>query len=531
MCNADVRSIKGLALLISVCSLLASCELGIDQSTLVKPNYELLAPCARPDRAEATSIVLESLCGTLSVYEDRASNSGRKIDLNIMLIPATSSVVKPDPIFFLAGGPGQAAVEMGPLLFSRLSKLRRERDVVLVDQRGTGLSNSLACEPEENTPMLDDLSYEEILSVQQLMIRKCLGQYDANPALYTTPIAMDDLNEVRTSLGYRDINLYGISYGTRAALVYLRRHESSVRSVILDSVVPMSMKVGEMVAVDAQASFEMLLADCQAQVHCAEAFPQFEQHFNTLMDRLKDSPEDVTIVHPRTGELIEGKLSDKNIAQMLRGILYDRDLSTLIPLAIEEAYKGNYQPLVTSNFVFSGGDGNESSGMSIGMMASVLCSEDLSLVSTPTEAKNFDNPIYQSLKPVCEFWPKGTLPDGYFEPVSSDKPALLLSGEFDPITPPKYGWEASATLSNSEHVVVPGVGHAASLRGCVPEIMRDFVETIEPKQLSTSCVMNLDRPPFFTSFAGAVTSVNPGEQVANKNSSNSAAEEMTEDTL
>ena len=156
MCNADVRSFKSLALLISVCSLLASCELGIDQSTLVKPNYELLAPCARPDRAEATSIVLESLCGKLSVYEDRVSNSGRKIDLNIMLIPATSSVVKPDPIFFLAGGPGQAAVEMGPLLFSRLSKLRRERDVVLVDQRGTGLSNSLACEPEENTPMLDD---------------------------------------------------------------------------------------------------------------------------------------------------------------------------------------------------------------------------------------------------------------------------------------------------------------------------------------------------------------------------------------
>ena len=164
-------------------------------------------------------------------------------------------------------------------------------------------------------------------------------------------------------------------------------------------------------------------------------------------------------------------------------------------------------------------------------MASVLCSEDLSLVSTPGEAKNFDNPIYQSLKPVCEFWPKGTLPDGYFEPVSSDKPVLLLSGEFDPITPPKYGWEASATLSNSEHVLVPGVGHAASLRGCVPEIMRDFVETIEPKQLSTSCVMNLDRPPFFTSFAGAVTSVNPGEQVANEHSSNSAAEEMTEDTL
>ena len=505
MHHADLRLFRSLAILSGLFLLLSGCELGVDQSTRVKPNYDLLAPCGRPERAQATSIVLESLCGTISVYEDRVSNTGRKIDLNIMLIPATSSVVKPDPIFFLAGGPGQAAVEVGPVLFSRLSKLRRERDVVLVDQRGTGLSNSLACEPDEATPVLDELGYEEILSIQQALLKTCLSQYDANPALYTTPIAMDDLNEVRTSLGYREINLYGISYGTRAALVYLRRHEASVRSVILDSVVPMSMKVGEMVAVDAQSSFQMLLADCQSQTGCAEAFPALEQHFRELLVRLSALPEDVIIIHPRTGEPIKGKVTRNHITQMLRGILYDRDLSSLVPLAIEEAYLGNYQPLVTSNFVFSGGDDNEGSGMSIGMMASVLCSEDLSLVSAPGQAKYFDNPMYRSLKPVCEFWPTGTIPTGYFEPVSSDKPVLLLSGKFDPITPPKYGWQAAATLSNSEHVVVPGVGHAASLRGCVPEIMRDFIETIEPKLIETSCVMNLDRPPFFTNFAGAVT--------------------------
>jgi pimeloyl-ACP methyl ester carboxylesterase len=502
---AGLRPFESFAILGSLFLLLSGCELGVDQSTLVKPNYDLLAPCGRPEQAQATSIVLESLCGTISVYEDRASNTGRKIDLNIMLIPAASSVVKPDPIFFLAGGPGQAAVEVGPLLFSRLSKLRRERDVVLVDQRGTGLSNSLACEPDEAAPVLDELSYEEILLTQQALLQTCLSQYEANPALYTTPIAMDDLNEVRTTLGYRDINLYGISYGTRAALVYLRRHESSVRSVILDSVVPMSMKVGEMVAVDAQASFQMLLADCQSQAHCAEAFPALEQHFNELLGRLKAQSEDVTIVHPRTGEFISGKVTQNHVTQMLRGILYDRDLSSLVPLAIEEAYLGNYQPLVTSNFVFSGGDDNEGSGMSIGMMASVLCSEDLSLVSAPGQAKHFDNPMFRSLKPVCEFWPTRGIPLDYFEPVSSDKPVLLLSGKFDPITPPKYGWQAAATLSNSEHVVVPGVGHAASLRGCVPEIMRDFIETIEPSKIDTSCVMNLDRPPFFTTFAGALS--------------------------
>ncbi len=479
--------------------LLCGCELGVDQSTLVNPNYDLLTNCARPEQAAITGIVLESLCGVVSVYENRESQAGRKIDLNIMLIPATTAVVKPDPIFFLAGGPGQSAGQTGPYLFSRLGRLRRERDIVLVDQRGTGESNSLACLPETDFGLLDDISIEEMEAAQTLMLKKCLVEFDAEPSLYTTPIAMDDLDEVRRVLGYRQINLFGMSYGTRAALVYLRRHGDTVRSAVLDGVAPLSMSVPANIAVDAQSAFDILLKDCIKQTGCAEAFPNLLEHFHALVQHLAVSPRTATISHPRTGEQITGPVHAVIVNRLIRAVMYDRTLSSLVPLAIEEAYQGNFQPLTTLAYSFSG----ENTQMSNGMMASVLCAEDMRRVSQPNDTDDFENVIFSSLSSICEYWPKGNIPDNYFDPVTSDVPILLLSGKFDPVTPPKYAWNAAETLSNHEHIVVPGVGHGTSLQGCVPDILEAFFESANPKGLNIGCVSDLSRPPFFTSFAGA----------------------------
>ncbi|MDP6026219.1 MAG: alpha/beta hydrolase [Pseudomonadales bacterium] len=494
-------------LLLACSLLLAGCGLGVDQSTLVKPNYDLLTRCERPERAEITGIVSESLCGTISVYEDRVSQQGRKIDLNIMLIPASTAVVKPDPIFFLAGGPGQSAVQVGPYVFTLLSKLRRERDVVLVDQRGTGMSNSLACEADIEGELLD-VTLDEAAAIQLEMMRDCLSEYDANPALYTTPVAMDDLNEVREVLGYRDVNIIGGSYGTRAALVYLRRHKDSVRSIVLDGVAPLTIPIPANIALDAQSAFELLLADCEAQERCFAAFPDLEEHFRALVVDLKQNPRTETIVHPRTGESITGPVDPLIINRLVRAVMYDRTVSSLLPLAIEQAYQGNFQPLVTLGYSFTG-DGSD---MSAGMMASVLCSEDMRRVSQPGHSEDFDNAIYALLEPVCEFWPMGEIPEDYFEPVVSDVPVLLLSGKLDPVTPPKYGWEASATLSNSEHIVVPGVGHGTMLQGCVPDLLEDFIINRSAKTAKLGCVSDLSRPPFFTSFAGPTALDSEGDQ-------------------
>jgi len=490
--------------------LLSACELGKNPSDDISPNYHLLSDCEKSEDADDAYILEEALCGKISVFENRKSASGRRIDLNIMLLPATSPLVKPDPIFYLAGGPGQAAVDSGPSLFRLLKAVRRERDVILVDQRGTGESNSLACELDISIRESMSITTKEFETRQTEKLKSCLDEYDADPRLYTTPIAMDDLNEVREVLGYGQINLYGISYGTRAALVYVRRHEATVRSMIIDSVVPLTMAIPKNVANDAQSAFERLLADCKAQAGCHEAYPDLHLHLQELVDRLAQHPEEVTVIHPRTGESITGSLDPLMIGRIIRGVLYDRTLSRLLPLAIEEAYKSNFQPLSTLGYAFGGGD--DGLGMSLGMMSSVLCSEDMNLVLEPLDAIDFDNALYSTLNPICQFWPKGDIPDGYFNPVVSDVPTLITSGELDPITPPKYGFEAAETLSNSRHIIVEGIGHAVTPHGCIPKLMQEFLDELDPQNLDTTCTEKLKRMPFFTSFAGPLYSKDEAKQ-------------------
>ncbi len=479
---------------------LTGCGLDDNDGGKLTPRYHLLSPCQKPENDPFGSIIQESLCGTVYVFENRDSRQGRKIGLNVMVLPSTTSATKSDPIFLLAGGPGQSAVTAGPSLYYRLNVLRKGRDIVLVDQRGTGKSNSLACELDIPLDEQFDLTVAEAMDRQIDLLKKCLKDYDADPSLYTTPIAMDDLNEVREVLGFEKINLVGISYGTRAGLVYLRRHEESVRSLVLDAVVPMTLPIPKNVAIDAQSAFNQLLQDCQNQPGCQDAYPDLYDHFQQLVERLKQSPESVTAHHPRTGERVTGRIDPLLISRLVRSIMYNRTLSRLLPLVIEQAYDGNYQPLSALAYSMTG----DESTLSTGMMISVLCAEDMKLVKSPNNSKDFDNPIYDLAAAACQFWPTGSVPENYFEPVTSSVPVLLTSGTLDPITPPKYGWEAAATLENSEHIIVPGVGHGSIVTGCMPDVVADFINNPEPGKIKAACSGNLHRPPFFTSFAGTL---------------------------
>lgn len=480
--------------------LTGGCEFGTDPSQLISPNYHLLGECERPDLVESSALVSDALCGSFEVFEDRDDKTGRKIGLNVMLLPATTAVVKPDPIFFLAGGPGQSAVDLGVRLFSPLRKSRRERDIVLVDQRGTGKSNSLGCNPDETNYQNWEFSFDEATAKIVSDLKTCLEELDANPALYTTPIAMDDLDEIRQILGYQDINLLGGSYGTRAAFVYLRRHGETVRSAVLDGVAPMSMPIPANIAVDAQSAFDLVLKDCKEQSVCNSAFPDLEIHFRELLERLKTAAPVVEVFHPRTQEKVEWKIESTTVNAVLRSVLYDRTLSTLIPLAIEEAYRENYQPIATLGFAFA----PEGAVLNLGMMSSVLCAEDMNIVDRPNHTADFDNVIYTMLEPICEFWPKGEIPESYFDPVTSDVPILMLSGKLDPVTPPRYAWEAGTTLTNVEHVVVSGVGHGVMIHGCVPDLIADFFDDPDPGSVKAACTSTLVRKDFFTSFSGPV---------------------------
>jgi len=476
-------------------------------ATTIK-NYSMLSPCERSINPRFASIVSESLCGTIAVWEDRESQAGRQIELNIMVIPAVSPGPLPDPIFFLAGGPGQAATEIGPYLVAILGNLRQDRDIILVDQRGTGKSNPLDCapdDPEELDQM--DLTLERVGSIQVDMMKSCLEKFDANPALYTTPIAMDDLNEVRETLGLDKINLIGGSYGTRAALVYLRRHSDTVRSVMIDGLAPTTMHISKNVAVDANIAFEKMLNDCAANPTCQSAFPDLRAHFEVFLARMEQQNINVSLLHPLTGEPIDASLNATLTTRVMRNILYDRNLTSLLPLAIEEAYEGRYQMLTTMGYAFIG----EDMPLSLGMMASVLCAEDMQRSSDANDENlYFDNAIYRFLAPVCEFWPRGQIPANYFEPVSSDIPVLVSSGTLDPITPPKYGEDTIKHLSNAQHIIVPGVGHGTLMHGCMPDLIKTFIDELDPQSLDTACVSDMQRPAFFASMAGPVLKNVPG---------------------
>ncbi|MDY7232266.1 alpha/beta hydrolase [Hyalangium rubrum] len=480
------------ALVVAVGLLVVACRRsGETQSERKLP----LSPC----RVEG--IEYQALCGTLEVFEDRAAKQGRKIGLRVVVVPALAATPEPDPLVLLAGGPGQAASE-APVL-KMVDRIHRNRDIVLVDQRGTGGSHPLKCNPDPPdagfAAKFDDAFREEDF-------RKCVKGYDADPRLYTTPIAMEDLDEVREALGYSKLNLWGISYGTRAALVYMRQYPERVRTATLDGVAPLSLYLPLTMPRDAQRALDLLFEHCEKDAACSKAFPELRARVKAMLDRMEQEPVRVTVKDPLTGVPEEITLSRRVFLQMLFGQLYSPEVAMLVPLMLDRATQGDWAPFVALSQGVSGG---LSDTVSHGMFFSVVCTEDAPFITDEAIDREASGTwlgpqMVRNMLEPCRVWPKGTVPEKYREPVTSKAPVLLLSGELDPVTPPAWGDEAKKTLPNSLHVVVPGVGHNTMGLGCIQSLMADFVKQGSVEGLKSECGPELTRPPFFTSFAGPV---------------------------
>ena len=452
-------------------------------------------------------------CGTLEVFENRDTNTGRKIALNIAVLPAFSHNPEPDPLFAFAGGPGAGSTELADMANSAMRRIREKRDIVLVDQRGTGKSNPLDCELIDPDSTLFVADSEQLVLEQ---LRQCLDEFDADVRLYTTPIAMDDIDDVRQALGYERINLWGGSYGTRAALIYMRRHPQHVRAVILDGLAPTAIALPLNMGIDAQRALDLLQEACAADLACKEAFGDIGAKFDAVLTRLESGPIWTHIEHPRTGDSIEVPVNRFAVAAVVRGSLYSAEQSAVLPLVIERAYQGDFGPLAALSEPFA----KIEEKMSAGLLYSVLCSEDVTRTAPedrPTMPDSFFGPFALDLfDKVCAFWPRGELPAAYYEPVATDHSTLVLSGNLDPVTPPRWGEETSRHLKNARHIVVPGVGHGATHYGCVPQLMAEFIDTGHADNLDVSCVEELRRPPFFHSFIGpqsAATKTSTNETV------------------
>jgi pimeloyl-ACP methyl ester carboxylesterase len=442
-----------------------------------------------------------AFCAPFSVPENPDAANGRKIDLRLALIKSDAAAADRDIVVFLAGGPGQAAIDTWPQIAAALAPLRKHHHVLLLDQRGTGGSNALNCKADsEEDPGADRFDAEKIRTAT----RDCLTAVSnkADPRYYTTTIAVADLEAVRKALGSPMFDLVGVSYGTRMAQQYLMRHPEGVRSAVLDSVAPNELILGADFAANLENALKAQFSLCTQAPACAKAFPDPYASLIKLRDALRAKPETYTFRDPVTFASTERRLNEYSLAGLVRMFAYAPETAALLPLSIAEGLHGNYAPLAGQTQLLRGDLADLSEN---GMQISVICSEDADqLAPHPEDAGTLlGTALADALRAQCEIWPHGTRPADFHTPLKTDKPVLVLEGELDPVTPPRYGEQVLKGLSNARLLIAKGQGHNVIGRGCLPKLVGEFVDRLNPKQLDAKCVDALGPMPAFVGFNGA----------------------------
>ncbi|HVG07987.1 MAG TPA: alpha/beta fold hydrolase [Thermoanaerobaculia bacterium] len=458
-----------------------------------EPSGPVEAADVKPHPCRVPNYEKEVLCATYAAWENHETRQGRKIGLNIVILPALGPDKQPDPIFEFGGGPGEAITKAAGWLAQ--SPLRQKRDIVLVDQRGTGRSNPLQC-PFYGEPVDFRRAAGELFPVP--LVEACREKLAkvADLSQYTTDASADDLNEVRQWLGYAKINLSGGSYGTRMAQTYWRKYPETVRTVMLTGVLPPSSNIPIGHAYAGQRALNLLVAECASQPDCRTAFPDTRADLKAIKERI-DKGTNVTVTNTRTGEKQEVRPTWGLVAEGIRFLMYGPAAASL-PLQIHKAAHGDLAPLVQMS-IERRLDITE--GLDWGMDFSVTCAEDLPFITeemirkwTP-DTYLADYRIRQQ-KAVCEVWPRGKVPANVHELVRSDVPVLLISGERDPVTPPEFAEEAARFMTNHLHVVVPRGSHGAAGE-CTDNLIRDLTDRGSIQGLDPSCAATVYGPTQF----------------------------------
>ncbi len=454
------------------------------------------APCELKAGRVAGAVAAE--CARFEVPENHAEPQGRRITLRLALVPARAEAPAPDPMVLLAGGPGQSAIDAYPMTQAAFKPLLARRHVLLVEQRGTGQSSPLKCAlPDWKQPG------EGTLEAARGQARECLRRYEGkvDTRFYATSDYIADLEQVRQALGVPQVNLAGGSYGTRVALEYLRRHPAAVRSVFIDSVAPPELALGQDHARNLDEALAAMTRRCSADAACRARYGDIGVTLRSLQRQVKANPRPVTFRHPRTHTPMTVPFNEAALLAVARLFSYDPKTTALLPLLLSEAAAGRPEPLMAQAELMFGSLGDE---LAHGMELSVTCAEDADLLqSLPADRDRLmGNVLPDFVRAQCEVWPHAARPPDFKQPVVSDKPVLLLSGEYDPVTPPRYAEQVAGTLSNSRNLVARGEGHTPAATGCMPRLLREFVEKLQPKALDASCLDALGDTPFFLDSLG-----------------------------
>jgi len=459
------------------------------------PRTLELAECRLPRLATAAR------CGTVDVPEDRAKPGGRRIGIFVAVLPANTLTPQPDPLLILAGGPGQAASTLAPFA-ARLIEVRRSRDVILVDQRGTGRSAPLDCaafQPDAG----------DALDVDPLpRARECIAELAARGvdlAQYTTAAWIADLEVVREALGVARWNLWGGSYGSRVALEYMRGHPQRVRSAVLDGVAPPSVRISLDVWRTRERALDDVFAACRASERCARSQGDLAASLERVRQALAPSGREVMVTNPRTGESEKQRLTFDAVLAGLHPLTYVPELASTLPELIARAADSDYGPLLAAAQFITGDIATQ---MSAALHFSVTCAEDVPRVTAGERAQLAalrSGTLARAALSVCDAWPRGRAPVEAFRPVAADLPVLLVSGGLDPVTPPAYAEEAAKTLPNSRHVIAAGFGHIVTPHACGPRLIAAFVDRAGFDTLPQPCVDHLarsQRPPLWPDRLG-----------------------------
>jgi len=436
-------------------------------------------------------------CGVVSRALDPAQPAGVKIDVHYVVVPAMARRKSADPVFMLAGGPGQSAIALAPAVLPLFTRLNNRRDIVFVDQRGTGRSAPLDCDDPRHLRLAEQADPQR----QIARLAQCRDALQKLPygdlRMFTTPIAMQDLDAVRAALGVERINLVGGSYGTRAALDYQRQFPQRVRRSVIDGVAPPDMGLTTSHSSDAQAVLDAVFTACEREAACRQAHPALRTDWAALLQSL---PRRVSVAHPLSGQAESLTLTREMLLGAVRGPLYAPPLAAALPQAIAEAARGRFDAIVGINSLLAPRKGMT---LAMGMHFSVVCSEDL-----PRKAHAVDPPgtdfgvgFAELYERVCASWPRGELPAAYAGVPPSRSPVLMLSGGLDPVTPPRHAERVAKALGpNARHVVVPNAGHGVLGIGCMRDVLFRFIDAADDAgalAVDAGCVKSIPRPPAF----------------------------------
>jgi pimeloyl-ACP methyl ester carboxylesterase len=459
-----------------------------------EPASTALVPIHLPGVEEAV------LAGRFEVPENRAVAGGRRLSLKVIVVPALHPQPGRAPLLFLEGGPGAAATQAAPW-FLEASFLRENREIVLVDARGTGGSGGLQFTPASEQPLLDALG--EMYPPAWVERNRDALAAVADLSCYTTADVVEDLEEVRAWLGCEQFDLLGLSYGTRVALEYLRRHSSSVRAAVLEGVAPAGLDMPMQHAPAGQHALEAIFAECAADPACAARFPDLPAALTALLARLAAQPASVDYAPAAGGPPLQLTIRGDVFAESLRQLLYTRITSRFVPLLVQRASEGDFTPWLRIVEAQSRRD-PDSVPLADGFYLCVTCAEDVPFIDS-AEAERLaqgtwfgDYRVLQQRR-ACALWPVEPVDAAFREPVRSEVPVLILSGALDPVTPPEFGAEVARHLPNARQIVIPRMGHmedGLSHLECFDELMQEFFERGSAAGLDASCVESLQPPPF-----------------------------------